>query len=277
MTDTAVNCISAQDFSRWLPEVAQIARQAGEVILQVYHCEDCEVEKKADGSPVTEADKRADDLIRQALARLSPSIPVVSEENIHATPFSERQGWGCFWLVDPLDGTKEFIERTDEFCVNIALVMNGESVLGVVYVPVYDWLYMAHKGGEAVKVEQGQTQVLTARKLIKSPVNVAVSRRHGKKVENFIAELAPTAMRHCGSAIKSCLVAEGQADVYPRFGPTSHWDTAASQVIVEAAGGRIVDAQGQDLRYFPTETILNPHFMVVGNHRYPWPAFPELG
>ncbi|UQB41499.1 3'(2'),5'-bisphosphate nucleotidase CysQ [Thiomicrospira microaerophila] len=262
-------------YQAWLPKVAEIAKQAGEVIMQVYRCKDCEVEKKADGSPVTLADKQADQLIRQSLAVLSPDIPVVSEENIHATPFLERQGWSCFWLVDPLDGTKEFIERTDEFCVNIALVVEGRSVLGVVYVPVYDWLYMAHQGGEAIKVEQGLEHVLAVRKLIKSPVNVTVSRRHGKKVEEFIEALAPSKTLHCGSAIKSCLVAEGQADVYPRFGPTSHWDTAASQVIVEAAGGRIVDEKGEDLRYFPTENILNPHFMVVGNNRYPWPEFPK--
>ncbi|WP_044412022.1 3'(2'),5'-bisphosphate nucleotidase CysQ [Thiomicrospira microaerophila] len=267
--------LSPTFYQAWLADVAEIARQAGEVILQVYRCEDCGVEKKADGSPVTEADKQADQLIRQALGRLSPDIPVVSEENIHATPFSERETWACFWLVDPLDGTKEFIERTDEFCVNIALVINGESVLGVVYVPVFDWLYMAHKGGQAIKVDRGVEQVVSVRKLIKPPVNVTVSRRHGKKVEQFIDAIAPAKTVHCGSAIKSCLVAEGQADVYPRFGPTSHWDTAASQVIVEAAGGRIVDALGRDLQYLPTETILNPHFMVVGNSRYPWPDFPQ--
>ncbi|WFE68234.1 3'(2'),5'-bisphosphate nucleotidase CysQ [Thiomicrospira sp. R3] len=262
-------------YQAWLPHVAEIARQAGAAIMEVYRCEDCEVEKKADGSPVTLADKQADHLIRQALFALAPDIPVVSEENIHATPFSERQAWSSFWLVDPLDGTKEFIERTDEFCVNIALVINGQSVLGVVYVPVYDWLYMAVKGRDAIKVERGMEQVLNVRKLIKPPVNVTVSRRHGKKAEQFIDAIAPTQTLHCGSAIKSCLVAEGRADVYPRFGPTSHWDTAASQVIVEAAGGRIVDAKGEDLRYYPTESILNPHFMVVGNSRYPWPNFPQ--
>jgi 3'(2'), 5'-bisphosphate nucleotidase len=177
-------------------------------------------------------------------------------------------------LVDPLDGTKEFIERTDEFCVNIALVVNQRAQLGVVYGPVQDVLYAGYLGGEAIKQQAGQSQVIRVR-TPRAPIKVAVSRRHGKRVAEFIEALGATQTVNMGSALKSCLVAEGGVDVYPRFGPTSHWDTAASQAIVEAAGGRIVDAQHQDLRYVASEDLLNPFFMVIGDANYPWPRFPQ--
>lgn len=266
---------STQDYQAWLPGVCNAARIAGALILDIYRCSECDVEKKADGSPVTLADKLADESIRLSLAKLTPHIPVVSEENVDSTPFSDRQNWPIYWLVDPLDGTKEFIERTDEFCVNIALVVNHKPVLGVVYGPVSDVIYCAVTGGHATKTDQAQTQVIKVRQPVELPVNVAVSRRHGTKVQNFLAALPQSQTVHMGSALKSCLVAEGLADVYPRFGPTSHWDTAASQVIVEAAGGRIVNAQGDDLSYQPTQDLLNPHFMVIGDTTYSWPRFPE--
>ena len=218
------------DYQAWLPQICAIARQAGEVILTIYRCVDCVVEKKTDGSPVTQADKLADDFIRQALMQITPDIPIVSEESIDAHPFSERQAWSVYWLVDPLDGTKEFIERTDEFCVNIALVVNQQAVLGVVYGPVAQVLYAGYQGGNAVKQQDGDEQVIRVRRL-QSPVKVAVSRRHGKRVGEFIQALGESITVNMGSALKSCLVAEGVVDVYPRFGPTSHWDTAASQAI----------------------------------------------
>lgn len=266
---------SEKDYQAWLPEVCKAAHQAGKQILEIYRCPECEVEKKADGSPVTLADKMADESIRLALAKLTPNIPVVSEENVDSTPFSERQHWAVYWLVDPLDGTKEFIERTDEFCVNIALIVNHQPVLGVVYGPVLDVTYCAIKGQAATKVYQNQPQTIQVRLPIREPVKVALSRRHGTKVKAFQAALPHSETVHMGSALKSCLVAEGVADVYPRFGPTSHWDTAASQVIVEAAGGRIVDAQGHDLRYQPSPSLLNPYFMVIGDPEFAWPEFPQ--
>lgn len=265
---------STDDYQAWLPRVCEAAHKAGEQILEIYRCPECEIEKKADGSPVTLADKTADESIRMALAKLTPHIPVVSEENVESTPFSERQNWVVYWLVDPLDGTKEFIERTDEFCVNIALIVNQQPVLGVVYGPVLNVTYCAIAGQPATKTDQNQTRTIQVRKPIQQPVKVAVSRRHGTKVKAFLASLAATQTVHMGSALKSCLVAEGVADVYPRFGPTSHWDTAASQVIVESAGGRIIDAQGHDLRYQPSASLLNPYFMVIGDAQFAWPAFP---
>jgi 3'(2'), 5'-bisphosphate nucleotidase len=263
-----------QDYQTWLPHVCDAARQAGERILEIYQCLDCEVEKKSDGSPVTQADKQADLMIQQALTALTPDIPVVSEESLEHSPFSMREQWRVFWLVDPLDGTKEFIERTDEFCVNIALIVDGEPVLGVIYGPVADRMYSAYKGGQATRVQGTKCQQLRVNHQPGRPVKVTVSRRHGRRVDDFLKQLGGHELVLMGSALKACLIAEGQADVYPRFGPTSHWDTAASQVIVEAAGGALVDAQLQPLRYWPTDDLLNPGFMVVGNLNFSWPKFP---
>lgn len=267
--------LSKQDYQAWLPKVCDIATSAGKRILDIYQCKDCEVEKKLDGSPVTEADKQADQLIADALKTLTPQIPLVTEESVEQAPFELRQQWPVFWLVDPLDGTKEFIERTDEFCVNIALVVDGEAVLGVIYAPVSDTLYMAYQGGDAVRVQGETSQRLHVKKPVAHPIKVAVSRRHGTKVKAFITQLESIEQVNMGSALKSCLVAEGGADVYPRFGPTSHWDTAASQVIVEAAGGALVDSEHRPLRYEPKPDLLNPYFMVIGDLSFAWPKFPN--
>lgn len=270
------------EYQHWLAHVCQAAREAGQVIMNIYQQHDPQVEHKSDGTPVTIADKQADQRVRRALSKMTPHIPVVSEENLESTPFSQRVNWSSFWLVDPLDGTKEFIERSGEFCVNIALIVDHKPVLGVVYGPVLDVMYCAVKGGQATKTQtlngQTHTQTLTTHPPLQingaHPVRVAVSRRHGRKAGEFINKLGSTEIINMGSALKSCLVAEGKADVYPRFGPTSHWDTAASQVIIEAVGGRILDTYGYDLSYQPTESLLNPHFIVVGDADFAWPAFP---
>lgn len=259
--------LSQQDYQAWLPEVCHLARHAGCVIMDIYQCPDCHVEQKQDGSPVTAADRLADQLIREGLAKLTPHIPVVSEENLANTPYEQRQGWSCFWLVDPLDGTKEFVERTDEFCVNIALVLDGVARLGVIFAPVTNQMFSAYEGGEATLARDGRLQRLTTRIPAQAPIKVTASRRHGRRLDSVLERLKADGVEYLpmGSALKSCLVATGQADIYPRFGPTSHWDTAASQVIVEAAGGALLDMSLQPLRYYPTEDLLNPHFVVVGD------------
>ncbi|WP_246261683.1 3'(2'),5'-bisphosphate nucleotidase CysQ [Thiomicrorhabdus cannonii] len=273
-----------------LPEVCRIAVAAGDVIVEVYdHYDDAQIEHKGDGTPVTLADKRADALICEALSRLTPAIPLVTEESVAEVPFATRKDWQTFWLVDPLDGTKEFIERTGEFSVNIALVEQGKTVLGVVYVPVTRMLYCAVSGEGAYKQviphnvsgrewqacldEKQRIQVHPLQPGV--PVRVAVSRRHGSSTKAFMAALGATQTVKMGSAIKSCLVAEGAADVYPRFGPTSLWDTAAAQCVVEEAGGKLVDRHGKALRYEQSESLLNPHFMVAGDREFDWPAFPS--
>lgn len=281
------------DYQAWLPQIETIAQKAGMEILKIYQAyltgENFSVEKKQDGTPVTIADKQSDALICAELTKLTPQIPVLSEESISEIPFSDYQNWSVFWLVDPLDGTKEFIEKTGEFCVNIALIVNTKPVLGVVYGPKDDVVYSAYQGGLARKssaTRSGcdeknlQTQTIQVNNLVNNPVKVAVSRRHGRRVKQFFADLTQTAGGveeiHLGSALKSCWVAEGRADVYPRFGPTSLWDTAACQVIVEAAGGRIVDANFADLTYQPTADMLNPIFMVIGDQSFPWPQFGKV-
>lgn len=273
------------DYQAWLPKVCEIAKLAGNKIVEIYQQTQAKdalnIEKKTDGTPVTIADKAADQIIQQQLAKLTPNIPIISEESVDALSFASYQNWQVFWLVDPLDGTKEFIERTGEFCVNIALVVAGKPTLGVVYGPIEQVSYAAYQGSKAFKFSTTRPgyaeiqQQIQVKSQLSNPVRVAVSRRHGKRVKHFFNQLeqqigAVTEI-HLGSALKSCLVAEGKADVYPRFGPTSLWDTAACQVIVEAAGGRIVDANLQDLSYQLTEDLLNPVFMVIGDQDFAWP------
>ena len=278
------------NLERLLPNVCRIAVEAGALIEQLYQADECiDVKNKLDGTPVTIADKQADALICNALQTLTPDIPLLTEESVGNVPFKRRQAWSTFWCVDPLDGTKEFIERTGEFSVNIALVQNGVAVLGVVYVPLTRVLYCATKGQGAyrstitqqVKNQNWQACMAPEQKINsrlksnKSPTKVAVSRRHGTITKRFFDALDEVELVFMGSAIKSCLVAEGTVDIYPRFGPTSLWDTAAAQCVVEESGGLLMDANGKPLTYFQTESLLNPHFLVVGDPYYDWPPFPK--
>ncbi|WP_130536793.1 3'(2'),5'-bisphosphate nucleotidase CysQ [Thiomicrorhabdus indica] len=281
----------------WLPQVAQIALQAGRLISQMYRENQqqafLDVEKKKDGTPVTEADLQADRLISQALKVLTPNIPLVTEESVAKVPYEQRQNWSTFWLVDPMDGTKEFIEGTGEFSVNIALVVNHRPVLGVVYGPEVGRLYCAIEGAQSIATDadvyqldidnldmlrflQAAEMIQTAPLNPKHPTKVAVSRRHGGRTELFMSELNKPQTVKMGSALKSCLVAEGKAHVYPRFGPTSLWDTAASQVIVQQAGGAIINAAGHALEYVQTPNLLNPFFLVICDPQAQWPKIPEI-
>lgn len=275
-----------------LPEICRVAFEAGDLIEEIYQLsERVEVESKSDGTPVTVADKQADALICEALTVLTPDIPLLTEESVSAVPFEERQSWSTFWCVDPLDGTKEFIERTGEFSVNIGLVENGQVVLGVVYVPMTRVLYCAAKGlgayrwvvpsADAIELQTWQAclnplhKINSRLKTTRVPTRVAVSRRHGNMARRFFDALGEVELVYMGSAIKSCLVAEGTVDLYPRFGPTSLWDTAAAQCVVEESGGLLVKADGKPLTYVQTESLLNPHFLVVGDPYFEWPPFPQ--
>lgn len=256
--------MKADQLRLWLPDLCQLAQQAGEAIMAVYASEDFSIEKKGDGTPVTRADKAADAVIIAGLRQLTPDIPVVTEETLAEIPFEVRRDWRTCWLIDPLDGTREFIERTGEFSVNIALVEEGRPVLGVVYGPAMGALYFGGPAVDAWKQVGGQA-VRIATKVSSQGSRVALSRRHGKKVDAFMAKLPPPVTQvHMGSALKTCLVTEGKADYYPRFGPTSYWDTAAAHAILRAAGGEVVDLYGAPLRYLPTKTLLNPFFIASG-------------
>ena len=248
--------------------VCAIARAAGEKILDVYQS-DFDFETKGDGSPLTLADQRAHTLIEAQLKVLTPDIPVLSEESIDQVG-DQRLNWSRYWLVDPLDGTREFIKRNGEFTVNIALIENTQPVVGVVYAPVLEVLYFAVHGEGAWKQQgAGEPESIQTRGLNRQHIEVVASRSHmSDEVKAFVASLktggSEVQMISMGSSLKLCLVAEGRADVYPRLGLTSEWDTAAAQCVVEAAGGQVLDCQSRSLKYSKQE-ILNPWFMVVAD------------
>ncbi|MGF1642788.1 MAG: 3'(2'),5'-bisphosphate nucleotidase CysQ [Thiotrichales bacterium] len=247
-----------------------IARDAGDAILQVYEHE-FEVHHKDDRSPLTEADLRSHHLIVARLGALSPHFPVLSEES-KFEPFSVRCGWRTYWLVDPLDGTREFVKRNGEFTVNIALIHNGEPILGVVDAPALRRSYSAARGlGAWRQDDDGSVRAIAARPLDLARLTVASSKSHrDDRLEAFHAALPAHARTIMGSSLKLCLVAEGEADLYPRLGPTSEWDTAAAQCIVEEAGGRVTDLKLQPLRYNTKESLLNPEFLVFTKSDHDW-------
>jgi len=255
--------------------VNQIAKTAGEKIMNVYMSDDFAVEQKTDDSPLTRADTAAHNAIVQALQALTPSIPVLSEES-STYPFNERQQWSRYWLVDPLDGTREFIKRNGEFTVNIALIDQHRPVLGSVYVPVTEINYYAVDGVGAFKcLADAEPQSIQVRVSPTDNLKIAGSRSHASEnLQKFLATLDFNyELVSIGSSLKICLVAEGEADIYPRFGPTSEWDTAAAQCVVEQAGGQLTDIHMQPLRYNTKESLLNPYFLVFGDATRDWSKY----
>lgn len=244
-----------------LEKICQLARDAGDAIMQVYDgTKPMDVVSKADDSPVTAADIAAHGVILKGLQALTPDIPVLSEEAPQS--WDERQHWQRYWLVDPLDGTKEFIKRNGEFTVNIALIDKGVPVLGVVYAPAIGVMYSA-AAGKAWKEEGGhqeQIQVRDAR-----PPLVVISRSHAssdEELKEYLDQMGEHQTTAIGSSLKFCLVAEGKAQLYPRFGPTNIWDTGAGHAVAIAAGAHVHDWKGQTLDYTPRESFLNPGFRV---------------
>jgi 3'(2'), 5'-bisphosphate nucleotidase len=270
---TGMNAVP--DYTAWLEQSAQIALEAGQRILAVYR-QPFDVDHKHDGSPLTAADRAAHEVIVAGLQRLSPGVPVLSEESA-TIEYRGRAGWRRFWLVDPLDGTREFVNRNGEFTVNIALIEDGQPVLGVVVVPVTGVVYLGQRGRGAWKETGGARAPIRARPYRGGRATVVASRSHrGEHVDRFLARLEAREGAYdttsLGSSLKLCRVAEGAADVYPRLGPTSEWDTAAAQCVVEAAGGRVTDLHGAALRYNKPD-ILNPWFLVTGGGDYDWRRF----
>ena len=245
-----------------LDRIFTIAKSAGDVILDIYDRDYSAVEKK-DKSPLTEADLAAHQLIVQELSHLTPDIPILSEES-GDIPWEDRRQWRRYWLVDPLDGTKEFIRRNGEFTVNIALIENHQPVLGVVYAPVLKVGYVADKAG-AFRIQNGApVEKLEVSKPAPEEKYVVVASRSHRTAQTqaFIHQLGDVELVSMGSSLKLCLIAEGVAHIYPRFGLTSEWDTAAAQCIVENAGGMVVTTEGKPLRYNTKESLLNPYFIV---------------
>ena len=253
-----------------LNSIENLAIEAGKAILEIYNSADFGVEMKSDDSPLTKADLASHNVIAKGLQELTPDIPVLSEESANIA-FAERQSWKKYWLVDPLDGTKEFIKKNGEFTVNIALIENGKSVVSVVYVPVQDVSYTAALGYGAFKKSNNQRQQIHVKKTSRSIPIVVGSRSHmSDDVKNYLQDLGTHELTSMGSSLKFCLVAEGKADLYPRLGLTSEWDTAAAQCIVEQAGGHVVTLDNQALRYNTKESLLNPFFMVYGDKSRDW-------
>jgi len=251
-----------------LDMVKRIAQNAGEGIMEVY-ATDFTVNHKSDHSPLTAADMAAHEIIQKGLAEIQPKLPFLSEEST-AISYDERASWKRYWLVDPLDGTREFVKRNGEFTVNIALIDDHKPILGVIYVPVTKITYVAIKGKGAFKyLADGSMEKIHSRTCSSDHLVVATSRSHmNSATKKFIDNLdTQVKFLSVGSSLKSCLVAEGKVDIYPRFGLTSEWDTAAAQCIVEEAGGILVDLNLKPLRYNTKESLLNPHFIVYGEKK----------
>ncbi|MBF0264269.1 MAG: 3'(2'),5'-bisphosphate nucleotidase CysQ [Gammaproteobacteria bacterium] len=259
--------------SRLLPDVIDLAKQTGKTIIET-EALSVEIQEKSDLTPVTNADLAASKLIEERLISMPGNFPVLSEESENID-FSTRKNWPCYWLVDPLDGTREFINQNGEYSVNIALIYKHEPVLGVIYAPVQGELYYAFQGGGAFKVEGlGSPQLIHVCKQKREPLVVACGNSQpGTEYQKLMKNLGAICFLAMGSSLKSCLIAEGKADLYARLGPTSEWDTAAAQCIVEEAGGRLTDTDLQPLRYNTKESLLNPHFLVYGDKQVNWQQY----
>ena len=245
-------------------KVCAIARDAGSAIMEIYAGE-FDVELKGDNSPLTSADRASHQVIVEGLQEATPDIPILSEEG-RAIPYPERAAWSRFWLVDPIDGTKEFIKRNGEFTVNIALVEDGRVIAGVVYVPAQETMYLGRLGAGAWKIEGNQEPVKIAVRAADESLGLTVvmSRSHpSPELEEYLRDIKVAEAMPVGSSLKLCVVAEGKADLYPRLGPTMEWDTAAGHAVVEAAGGTVTQVDGAPLLY-NKENLLNPYFIARG-------------
>jgi 3'(2'), 5'-bisphosphate nucleotidase len=265
-----------QNLNHVLEQLVDISRRAGLAILEWYDG-DMGITQKADDSPLTKADLASHELINAELTRLWPDIPVLSEESADI-PWETRQKWRQYWLVDPLDGTKEFINRNGEFTVNIALIRDHQAIMGVVHVPVTKISYFGSRVTGAWRRDGNADAIaIKVRQPATEPAVIVGSRSHANpELEDQLNKLGPFELTSMGSSLKFCRVAEGLADFYPRLGPTCEWDTAAAQAVVEAAGGQVVKTDGSRLEYNCKEIFLNPHFFVFGDAEKQWLApFPE--
>lgn len=274
---------------QWVDELVTIVTDAGAKILQVYNT-NFEIQTKNDESPLTQADLAAHRVIEAGLKALTPEIPIISEESVPPA-FAERATWQRYWLVDPLDGTKEFVNRNGEFTVNIALIEDHQPVFGIVGVPVQNKIYIgdtqqSDAEHRAYVLENGQITPLQGgnENQRQGPLRIVASRNHGgERLEAYLGavqeQFEQCERRPVGSSLKLCVLAEGGADIYPRLGLTSEWDIGAAQAVLTAAGGGVYTADGKTLQYNTKDSLLNPEFLAVGDGSYPWlqqlPSFPQ--
>ncbi len=242
-----------------------IVERAGAAIMRVYQDEGFAVQRKQDDSPLTLADLDSQRVIIEGLGRITPDIPILSEESAQA-PWSERRDWRELWVVDPLDGTREFVKRNGEFTVNVALVQDHEPVLGIVAAPALGLLYWGARDTGAFSHHHGAAQRPIKVSPPQTPLRVIGSRSHtSPETAAYLARLGPHVLTAIGSSLKFCWVAEGKAELYPRFGPTSEWDTAAGQAVLEAAGGHVTKADGHRLCYNCRESLINGDFLAFSD------------
>lgn len=269
--------VTPVDYQHIGDALVTLCQRAAAVILDVYHSDkDPRVTLKQDASPVTEADELSQEVIMEGLRNIQPEWPILSEE-LALPPFEERRQWSRYWLVDPLDGTREFIHRTDDFTINIALIEQGVAVLSVVGVPVANAVFLGIPGAGAYKYVDGDIVRLRVAACSRESVKVLTSRRHKSPalsdcIRRLQAHRSRVEIIEAGSALKFCLLAEGKADIYPRFAPCSEWDTAAGHALVEAAGGRVVDTGFRPLRYNTRRSVSSPHFYALGDIHVDWQA-----
>ena len=260
------------DLAAFMPSVVRIAQHAGERIMAIYNSPEFKIENKGDNSPLTAADLASHHYIVDSLTQLTPDIPILSEESAKL-PYSERAQWTTYWLVDPLDGTREFIKKNGEFSVLIALIHNQQAVLGVVHAPALNETWYASRGQGAFKQTGNDTQAIKVSATHK-PLRVVGSKSHRDPLmPEFLAYIGEHDYQVLGSILKACWVAEGKCDLYPRLGPTSEWDTAAAQIIVEEAGGHFLQTDMQPMRYNTKDSLLNPYFFVFGRDFKDWSQY----
>ena len=259
--------------SELLTSTVNLAIEAGEKILAIYST-NFNIDYKDDNSPLTAADLASHECLAAGLAKLAGGFPILSEESAEI-PFGQRRLWETYWLIDPLDGTKEFIKRNGEFTVNIALIHKHKPVLGVVYAPVPKVCYFSVAGSGAYKMtgHENPVQIFARTQAAQPPVVVGSRSHQTQELKDYLLRLGACELKSVGSSLKFCLVAEGEADLYPRLGLTSEWDTAAAQCVVESAGGRVIDLCGKTLLYNTKPSLLNPFFLVYGDESRDWLSF----
>ena len=254
------------DYNKLCNSILSISKEAGKEILKIYNTDDLGITYKDDKTPLTIADKASNSVIEKSLKILTPNIPILSEEGKN-TDYTEREKWNIFWLIDPLDGTKEFIKKNGEFTVNIALISNGEPILGVVHAPVLDitWYGIINEGSYKVFNNESAVKINVIKP--NHTVKIVTSRSHANnpKLNNFLEDYPNYELIKMGSSIKICLVADGSAHMYPRLGPTMEWDTAAAHAVVKYAGGNICDLNNKNELIYNKSNLLNPEFLVYSN------------
>ncbi len=254
-------------YEHWISSLLSIVFDASDEVMKIYNNKRYAVKLKSDDSPVTDADLKSHYIIEKGLTALDPSIPILSEEGEEPS-FSVRSAWTRYWLIDPLDGTRQFVNQSGEFTINIALIENHRPILGIVMVPQEKSCYWAIKGkGAYLQLAGKPAEAIQTNSTVNSPLKVVVShqfKRH-EQSDEILSKLGTYNLSLCGSSLKICLIAKGEADLYPRVNPCCEWDTAAGQCVLEEAGGQLVDFSGQALRYNMGPSLKSPAFYAVSN------------